>query len=182
MRTDPGSGVVLAGLVVLALTGCDGDEVVDPSSPAERGAARSSAGTGLMPDVSRARPVQQVKERAEAWAEAFQGKDLEDAVALYADDATLLPPIPPDSEGAFDDLRFEGLGEISGFIANYFENVLDQKGDVETWEVLFLGNTAVEHGSYEADWQVPPFDVRGWYLRMWKRQGDTWVIFRETFN
>jgi uncharacterized protein (TIGR02246 family) len=109
------------------------------------------------------------------WKAAFDAKDAAAAIALYHDDAVLLPP---------DGDPIRGADGIRGFIEGYFE-ILVSKDELVTTEVEPLGGGAFEVGTYRGVHRIEGKTIpdQGKYLRIWKQddQGDL-KIYREMFN
>lgn len=121
--------------------------------------------------------VRQALEAANAkFVEAFNGGDAAAVVALYADDATLLPPNSELIRGR------QGLQDFwSAAMKAGFKDVA-----LTTVEVGGSGDTAYEIGQYsltvQPEGQTPKPDS-GKYLVVWKRQTDgSWKLQVDIWN
>ena len=109
----------------------------------------------------------QIRERADAFVKAFNEKNVNDVLALYAENSTFMPPNQPIIRGKdalktfYDDLLKSGAGNLK----------------LNVTEVSGYGPLAYQSGTYEMDVKsgagVASRD-RGKYLFVLRRIADTW--------
>lgn len=102
---------------------------------------------------------------------AFAEGDPEGVAALYTDDAVLLAP---------QRAMLEGRGAVEAFMRGAMEQGVTEI-DLESVEVVGLGDTAYEMGEYElfaGDRRVD----RGKYLVVWRKESDGWKLHRDMMN
>jgi len=90
-------------------------------------------------------------------------------MALYADDAVLLPPNAPAFNGRDAVRRFWG-----GLLATGKTDV-----DLVVDDVTSSGELAIERGHYEL---TVPFKDSGKYIVVWRNRGGKWQIIDDIFN
>ncbi len=103
---------------------------------------------------------------------SFAAQDAANLVALYTDDAQLLPP--------HSDL-IEGVDHITAFWQSGFDMGL-AGANLETLEVDNEGDTAIEVGQYRLTAGDGSTADEGKYLVVWKRIEDRWYIHRDIWN
>jgi len=105
-------------------------------------------------------------------AQDFNQGDALRTAAHYADDAEILPPRSPAIEG-------------KTAIAAYFQANIDKYigyGNVTNWSAV-RGDLAIEQGSYNVRNVRVGQDVEaGKYIRIWKRVGGQWKLYRDMYS
>jgi ketosteroid isomerase-like protein len=100
----------------------------------------------------------------------FNGGDAENLVALYTEDARVLPPNSPVVTG-MDNLKNMWGGMIETGI----------KVELKTVSADGFGKTAVEEGTYTIFAGDDVVDV-GKYIVIWKKEKGTWKLHQDIFN
>lgn len=115
-------------------------------------------------------PSAELEARGEAWEEAFDARDVEKIVALYASDARVLPPNAPMGQGpeairsVFSEMIDSGLeGELDSVEA---EAAGDLGYRVGTYELRAPGGTVVDRGKFIETWELADGE--------WKIANDIW--------
>jgi uncharacterized protein (TIGR02246 family) len=123
--------------------------------------------------------VQALRDADAAWAQAWASKDVDKAVAGYADDATVLDP---------------NLAAITGrenFRANLKPFFADKNfaihWDASKVDVAQSGDLGYTQGTLTYTITDPstgqPFTDRAKYLTVWKKQADgSWRVVEDTYN
>ena len=127
---------------------------------------------------TRAADERAIREADIAFSKVAAAKDLERALAFYADEASMLPPHAPIATGK------EAIRAVwSQLLANPGFAVSWQPTKVEASRGGDLGYTM---GTYELtlhDPQGKPVSDRGKYVEVWKKQPDgTWKAVADIFN
>ena len=107
-----------------------------------------------------------------ALEQAITRHDLAATVALFADDAEILPQHSP---------AIRGREEIEA----YFKDSITPKVayDTDTEMTLVRGDLAVEQGRYRVRNVRRGSDVEdGKYLHVWRRMGNDWKLYRLIYN
>jgi ketosteroid isomerase-like protein len=129
--------------------------------------AAAGCGTAKPGDEFGMKDQAQIRERADAFVKAFNEKNVNDVLTLYAENSTFMPPNQPIIRGKdalktfYDDLLKSGA-------ANLKLNVTEVSGH---------GPLAYQSGTYEMDVKSPagaPSRDRGKYLFVLRRMADTW--------
>jgi ketosteroid isomerase-like protein len=110
-----------------------------------------------------------IRANAEAFDSAMRAGNVDAFMALYADDAVLMPPNAPAFNGAANVRKFWG-----GLLATGTTDV-----DLVTDDVITSGELAVERGHYEL---TKPFKDSGKYIVVWRNRGGKWQIIDDIFN
>ena len=90
-------------------------------------------------------------------------------MALYADDAVLMPPNAPAFAGRAAVQQFWG-----GLLAAGSSDV-----DLIPDDIQVSGDVAIERGHYEV---TKPFRDSGKYVVVWRNRGGKWLITHDIFN
>jgi ketosteroid isomerase-like protein len=102
----------------------------------------------------------------------FNKGDAMSTAAHYADDAEILPPRNP---------VIQGRPAIAAFFQANIDKYIGY-GNVTTWSAV-RGDIAVEQGSYNVRNVKVGQDVEaGKYLRIWKRIGGDWKLYRDMYS
>lgn len=113
-----------------------------------------------------------IAEQNKKFGEAVTAKDAAAIAALYAEDATLLPPNTP---------AVKGRTAIQG----YWQAFLDAGVTNATLTSSEVTNTATD-ATEVGTWVIlaPDGSVadKGKYIVWWKKTGDTWSFYRDIFN
>jgi ketosteroid isomerase-like protein len=106
------------------------------------------------------------------FAAAINQGDVAAAMTVYTDDAKLLPPNYPAVTGRANIQAFwEGAAQALGI----------KHVSMNTLEVEFIGDTAIEHGEYTLD--LASGQDKGKFIVVWKRQTDgSWKWHIDIFN
>jgi uncharacterized protein (TIGR02246 family) len=114
--------------------------------------------------------VQQLEDR---WAEAFNRADIASVVAMYTDDAYVLPPGGD---------MVKGRSAIEAFWAAASKDLRDVK--LVTMDVVPLGNDAArEIGTVTARTKGQPSkEISGKYVLILRKVGDGWKIETDIWN
>lgn len=114
-----------------------------------------------------------VEAGSKAWQEAWNAGDAAGVAAMYADDATVMPP---------------GAEPVKGreAIRAFWQASIDEhEGDTEeltTMEVHAMGDMAVEVGGYVTTGPDGEHLDHGKYVAVWKKTDAGWRIVRDIFN
>lgn len=112
------------------------------------------------------------KEVTEAFEIAFTKRDLPGCVALFTEDAQILP-----EHGAV----IVGRAEIEKFLQDSITPLISYKTDVEM--TLVHGDLAVEQGHYTVRNTRLGADVElGKYMHVWRKIKGQWRIYRVIYN
>ena len=115
----------------------------------------------------------QAIDRANAeFAAAMNQGNVDAAMRVYADDAKLLPPNSP---------VVTGKANIKGFWEGAAQALGIKHVSMNTVDVEFVEDTAIEHGTYTLD--LASGQDRGKFIVVWKRQRDgSWKWHIDIFN
>ena len=106
------------------------------------------------------------------WAKQYNAGNAAGVVALYTDDAKLLPPNSDFVTGR------EGMMAV-------WKGMMDsgaKSGKLNTLEVSGSGNSALEVGTYEIMDKDGKVLDKGKYMVNWKKIGSTWKLHRDIWN
>jgi len=103
---------------------------------------------------------------------AMNDGDIPKAMSVYTNDAKLLPPNSPALQGVSNIQKFwEGATEALGI----------EKVSINTVNVDFIDDTAIEHGEYTLG--LANGTDKGKFIMVWQRQDDdTWKWHIDIFN
>jgi uncharacterized protein (TIGR02246 family) len=107
-----------------------------------------------------------------AWEQAFTRHDLAACVALFTDDAQILPQHGPTVSGHKD-------------IESFLQDSMNQRTtyDTDTQMSIVRGDLAVEQGRYVVRNVRRGLDVEeGKYIHVWRRVGNDWKLYRMIYN
>jgi uncharacterized protein (TIGR02246 family) len=107
-----------------------------------------------------------------AWEQAFTRHDLPGCVALFTDDAEILPQHGPKVSGKKD-------------IETFLQDSMNQRVsyDTDTKMTIVRDDLAVEEGTYVVRNVRRGLDVeQGKYLHVWRRVGNDWKLYRMIYN
>jgi ketosteroid isomerase-like protein len=104
-----------------------------------------------------------IRQRSQQLATAFNGKQMDAILELYADNSVFMPPNAPVLRGR-EPLR-EFYGDLIGRATNL---------DLETEDVAGHGPLAYESGTYSLVYQDGAVRDRGKYVFVWRKTNDTW--------
>jgi uncharacterized protein (TIGR02246 family) len=107
----------------------------------------------------------------EAWVAAFNAGDIEALVALYAEDAQLLPPNDEMKRGS-EAVREDFQAMISAGL----------KIRLETVEALAAGDLGQKVGLYTLEGPGGTTIDRGKYIELWRKVDGQWRISHDTWN
>lgn len=116
-----------------------------------------------------------IEEGITKWVEAFNRGDVTGVVAIYADDALLLPPNGEIVQGK------QGVQEFWSAALQVLKDVA-----LTTVEIGGSGNTGYRIGKYtltvQPEGQEPKMES-GKYVEVWKRQADgSWKLYADIWN
>jgi ketosteroid isomerase-like protein len=107
-----------------------------------------------------------------AFEQAFTRHDLPASLALFTEDAQVLPQHGP---------VVNGRAEIEHWLKNSMTPVASF--DTETEMTLVSGELGIEQGRYRVRNVRRGSDVeQGKYLHVWRRAGDGWKLYRIIYN
>jgi len=107
-----------------------------------------------------------------AWEQAFTRHDIAACVALFTDDAQILPQHGP---------AVSGHKEIEAFLQDSMNKRVSY--DTDTQMSIVRGDLAVEQGRYVVRNVRRGLDVEeGKYLHVWRRVGNEWKLYRMIYN
>ena len=107
-----------------------------------------------------------------AWDQAFTRHDLPACLALFADDAEILPQHSP---------KVKGRKEIEAYLQDSMNKRVSL--DTQTEMSIVRGDLAVEQGHYVVRNVQRGLDVEeGKYLHVWRRVGNDWKLYRMIYN
>lgn len=107
-----------------------------------------------------------------AWEQAFTRHDVDACVALFTDDAQILPQHGPAVRGRQQ-------------IADYLKDSMNPRVtyDTDTEMSMVRGDLAVEQGRYIVRNVRRGLEVEeGKYLHVWRRVGTDWKLYRMIYN
>ena len=110
-----------------------------------------------------------IRANTDAFDSAMRAGNVDGFMALYADDAVLMPPNSAAFNGAAQIRRFWG-----GLLATGKTDV-----DLIPEDVITSGELAVERGHYEL---TVPFKDSGKYIVVWRQRNGKWQIIDDIFN
>ena len=107
-----------------------------------------------------------------AWEQAFTRHDLPDCLALFTDDAEILPQHGP---------KVKGAKEIEAYLQDSMNKRVSY--DTDTEMSIVRDDLAVEQGRYVVRNVRRGLDVEeGKYLHVWRRVGNNWKLYRMIYN
>lgn len=144
--------LALGSAVALALSACTPAPTVDPA--AEEQAIRSA--------VTR-------------WNELLVAKNDSGLMAIYTDDAVLMPPNAP---------AVTGTAAGRAYFAHMWPMSASLVATTGAVEVMPSGDAAIEGGTWTFEMPTPagPQRDNGKYLAVWKKVGGEWKISRDIWN
>lgn len=150
--------VFLVSIASLLLISCAGSQSQAPINTDEVRAAIAATDKKFMEDFNRGDAVA--------------------AAAAYTDDAIVMPPNEPPTEGK---------QAIEKSLAELISKLQLSNLQLSISEVDVQGDTAIVRGTYSSNITVPGMDVpmedRGKTLTVWKKQADgSWKLHRDIWN
>ena len=107
-----------------------------------------------------------------AWEQAFTRHDLPACLALFTDDAEILPQHGP---------KVKGAKEIEAYLQDSMNKRVSY--DTDTEMSIVRDDLAVEQGRYVVRNVRRGLDVEaGKYLHVWRRVGNDWKLYRMIYN
>jgi uncharacterized protein (TIGR02246 family) len=107
-----------------------------------------------------------------AWEQAFTRHDIAACVALFTDDAQILPQHGP---------AIRGRQEIEDYLKDSMNPRVTYDTDTEL--TIVRGDLAVEQGRYRVRNVRRGSDVEeGKYVHVWRRVHDDWKLYRMIYN
>ena len=107
-----------------------------------------------------------------AWEQAFTRHDLPACLALFTDDAEILPQHGP---------KVTGAKEIEAYLQDSMNKRVSY--DTDTEMSIVRDDLAVEQGRYVVRNVRRGLDVEeGKYLHVWRRVGTDWKLYRMIYN
>ena len=116
-----------------------------------------------------------VRAQTTSWVKAYNGGDAKAVAALYAEDATLLPPGAPGASGRAAILEFI-TKDIAGSKAAGAVFIVDPKTDVGV-----SGNMGWESGTYKVTAKGAVVET-GKFLSVYRKKDGKWLYIRDTWN
>lgn len=113
----------------------------------------------------------EIDDLSQKWESAFNAGDIESLVALYTDDARVLPPGAPAAQGA-DAVRAS------------FEEMIQSglKLRLETVEAVSSGDIAYRVGTYVLQTEDGTTVETGKYIDTWRKEGGSWKTSNDIWN
>jgi ketosteroid isomerase-like protein len=112
------------------------------------------------------------RETVQAFEQAFNRDDVDGAVALFTDDAQILPQNGP---------VVIGKANITEFLRDQMTPVVSFNTDTDL--SLVRGDIAIEQGHYSVRNVRRGSDIEeGKYLHVWRNVGGQWKIYRIMYN
>lgn len=127
------------------------------------------AGVACAPPTAQESP--ELAAKAAAWEDAMNAADVEAIVALYSEDARLMPPNAETGQG-HDAVRDSFGGMIAAGLSV----------DLETTEAMAAGNLGTRIGTYVLTSADGAEADHGKYIETWEKTGDGWVITNDIWN
>ncbi|NNF42161.1 MAG: nuclear transport factor 2 family protein [Phycisphaerales bacterium] len=120
--------------------------------------------------TSSARSGDAIRNRSNLWEAAYDARDVNRLVAMYADDARFMPP---HAEATGRDGVRTVIGEMmdAGF-----------QLELETLEALTSGDVGYNVGWYTLHTPDGQLEDRGKFIETWRRVNGVWVITNDIFN
>jgi ketosteroid isomerase-like protein len=110
----------------------------------------------------------EIDKQNEAFDQAYASHDFKALGEFYNEDAIVYP------QGA--DI-IQGREQIQKLWESYQKDMTAV--DYQTIEVIEAGDYAIQFGKYDSTYQGKP--DQGRYMTVWKKAGDTWKIFRDSW-
>lgn len=130
-----------------------------------------------MPEINELLPedIIAIKELHEAWTPAIVDKDFDTLIALYTDDAIVLPP---------NAAKVQGRAAVLEWM-KAFPTIADAKLMIE--EINGYGDLAFVRGAYfmtlMPEGAPEPIQDRGKFIEIRRKQADgSWLMARDIFN
>lgn len=124
--------------------------------------------------VSCAPPTAQESEgiaaRSAEWVAAFEARDVDALVALYTDDARVLPP---------NAAAMQGADAVRGVFAEMIDAGLS--GDLQSIETMEAGDLGYHVGTYSLGIDGDEVD-RGKFIEIWRKVDGVWLITADMFS
>ncbi len=126
-------------------------------------AVASACSSGEPADQFTTQDAEMIRERSQQLATAFNGKQMDAILDLYADNSVFMPPNAPVLRGR------EPLRE-------FYEDLIGRATNLhlETEDVAGHGPLAYESGTYSLVYQDGAVRDRGKYVFVWRRTNGTW--------
>ena len=125
------------------------------------------------PAVDTAADEAALKAATRTWLEAYNAADVEKIVALYAEDAVLMPPHAPVANGH---------AAIRAFLAGDTAGAAGIKLVPGTSTAGVAGDTGWESGTYTATNAAGTTVDSGSYLSVSHKSNGKWLYYRDTYN
>ncbi len=119
----------------------------------------------------RAQESSALAERAEAWQDAFNARDIEAVAALYTEDARMMPPNGPMGTGR-EAVRADLQGLLDAGLT----------GTLETLETVVAGDLGYRVGTYVLNAPDGSVADKGKFIEIWRLVDGTWKISRDIYN
>jgi len=119
-----------------------------------------------------------IRQKTDSFVTAFNGKQVQQVLDMYAENATFMPPNRPVLRGR-------------DAIKNFYDELINQNGatnlKLETSEVVGHGPIAYQAGTYEIEYKpasgkAPRDRDRGKYLFVLRNMGGTWRYAYTVWN
>jgi uncharacterized protein (TIGR02246 family) len=116
-------------------------------------------------------PSPQLAAMDEQWEAALNSGDMDALVAMYTEDARVLPPNAPLAQGR-------------AAVKASFQGMMDDglKGELETVEARVAGDMGYRLGTYVIRAPDGSAIDRGKYIETWRNEGGTWRISNDIWN
>ena len=113
----------------------------------------------------------EIQARSAGWSEALNAGDIDALVALYTDDARLMPPNGPAAQGS-DAVRAD-FGELIA---------AGLQGELKTIETRVAGDIGYRVGTYTLSAPDGSQADKGKYIEVWRMVDGEWKISNDTWN
>lgn len=114
-------------------------------------------------DEFTAADTETIRQRSQQLPTAFNAKQLDPILELYADNSVFMPPNSP---------LLRGREPLRGFYQDLISRTTNLR--LETEDVAGHGPLAYETGTYWLAYQDGAVRDRGKYVFIWRKMGDTW--------
>jgi len=108
-----------------------------------------------------------------AWEKAFNAGDAAGVAAVYAENATVMPPNVP---------AIKGRAAIEKFMSEGFAQAPGAKMSIASDEMFTSGGTGIRRGTYRVTGSDGTELEKGKYVEIWKKTGNKWELCIDIWN
>lgn len=116
-----------------------------------------------------------LRDGTKAWVDAYNAGDADSIVAMYAEDAVLMPPDAPLAKG-HEAIRSFLAADIASFKANGVTLVLGEESTGVS------GNTGWHSGTFKVNGAGGATVGTGKYLEIWRKTDGKWLMVHDIWN